>query len=132
MWLVRYNKSDQFYSLNLTYTTNGRRDLLALAFSRRASCIVPLPSGLRRPLPPPASAIRLRRRAGRRCRFPYFAGQPYWLRGAGVEAWTAEENKVFEKALAQIDRDTLNWWELVAAMLPRKTVLDVVNHYKDL
>ncbi|KAG8054717.1 hypothetical protein GUJ93_ZPchr0001g31014 [Zizania palustris] len=64
--------------------------------------------------------------------FPYFAGQPYWLRGAGAEAWTAEENKVFEKALAQIDRDALNRWELVAAMLPRKTVLDVVNHYKDL
>ncbi|KAL5220328.1 hypothetical protein ABZP36_025041 [Zizania latifolia] len=62
--------------------------------------------------------------------FPYSAGQE--RRGAGADAWTAEENKVFEKALAQIDRDAPNRWELVAAMLPRKTVMDVVNHYKDL
>ncbi|KAG8047082.1 hypothetical protein GUJ93_ZPchr0008g11424 [Zizania palustris] len=78
------------------------------------------------PLPSAAEAFR------EALLFPYFGGQPYWLRGAGVEAWTAEENKVFEKALARIDRDALNRWELVAAMLPRKTVLDVVNHYKDL
>ncbi|KAF0918490.1 hypothetical protein E2562_024264 [Oryza meyeriana var. granulata] len=65
-----------------------------------------------------------------------FPGQPFWYlqerRGAGADAWTAEENKVFEKALAQIDRDAPNRWELVAAMLPRKTVMDVANHYSDL
>uniref|UniRef100_A0A0E0JR62 Transcription factor MYBS1 n=1 Tax=Oryza punctata TaxID=4537 RepID=A0A0E0JR62_ORYPU len=67
---------------------------------------------------------------------PYFPGQPCWYlqerRGPGAEAWSAEENKVFEKALAQVDRDSPNRWEMVAAMLPRKTVIDVVNHYRDL
>uniref|UniRef100_A0A0D9V7X1 Transcription factor MYBS1 n=1 Tax=Leersia perrieri TaxID=77586 RepID=A0A0D9V7X1_9ORYZ len=69
---------------------------------------------------------------------PYFAGQPCWYfqerrGGAGAgDVWTAEENKVFEKALAQVDRDAPNRWELVASMLPRKTVIDVVNHYRDL
>ncbi|KAG8069652.1 hypothetical protein GUJ93_ZPchr0006g43683 [Zizania palustris] len=67
-------------------------------------------------LPPPSTAEAFREALP----FPYFARKPYWLHGAGAEAWTAEENKVFEKALAQIDRDELNRWELVATMLPRR------------
>ncbi|EMS49234.1 Transcription factor MYB1R1 [Triticum urartu] len=66
---------------------------------------------------------------------PYFAGQPCWAvqperRGGG--AWTLEENKVFEEALAAIDLDAPDRWEMVALMLPRKTVADVVNHYRAL
>lgn len=70
---------------------------------------------------------------------PCFSGQPscFWqdrladFGGIGDE-WTAEENKLFEEALARIDRNAPDKWERVAAMLPRKTVVDVVNHYHDL
>ncbi|KAK3162505.1 hypothetical protein QOZ80_1BG0090320 [Eleusine coracana subsp. coracana] len=68
-----------------------------------------------------------------------FSGQSCWpwpdrhAGGVGVgDTWTAEENKVFEKALAMIDRNAPDRWEKVAAMLPRKTVADVVDHYNDL
>ncbi|KAM0879539.1 hypothetical protein ACQ4PT_034165 [Festuca glaucescens] len=65
---------------------------------------------------------------------PYFSGQPCWLvperRGGG--AWTLEENKVFEEALAAIDLDAPDRWEMVALMLPRKTAADVVDHYRAL
>lgn len=56
----------------------------------------------------------------------------FWRRGGGGDAWTAEENKLFEKALALIDRNAPDRWEKVAEMLPRKTVDDVMNHYHDL
>lgn len=52
--------------------------------------------------------------------------------GRRGDAWTAEENKLFEQALAQIDRNAPDRWEKVAAVLPRKTVADVMNHYNDL
>ncbi|KAL6614146.1 hypothetical protein ACP70R_036416 [Stipagrostis hirtigluma subsp. patula] len=69
-----------------------------------------------------------------------FSGQPCWYLpgrragggGGGGDVWTAEENKVFESALAQIDRNAPDRWERVAAMLPRKTVFDVEKHYNDL
>ncbi|XP_025815077.1 transcription factor DIVARICATA-like isoform X2 [Panicum hallii] len=70
---------------------------------------------------------------------PCFSGQPscFWQdRHAGFggrwDEWTAEENKLFEEALARVDRNAPDRWEKVAAMLPRKTVVDVVNHYNDL
>ncbi|OEL29610.1 Transcription factor DIVARICATA [Dichanthelium oligosanthes] len=70
---------------------------------------------------------------------PCFSVQPscFWQdRHAGFagrgDEWTAAENKVFEEALAQIDRNALDRWEKVAAMLPRKTAIDVENHYHDL
>ncbi|XP_047055128.1 transcription factor DIVARICATA-like [Lolium rigidum] len=65
---------------------------------------------------------------------PYFSGQPCWVvpeRRAGG-AWTLEENKVFEEALAAIDLDAPDRWEMVALMLPRKTAADVVDHYRAL
>lgn len=46
--------------------------------------------------------------------------------------WTHEENKIFENALAHYDRDTTDRWHRVAAMIPGKTVADVMKHYKDL
>ncbi|XP_062180960.1 transcription factor DIVARICATA-like [Phragmites australis] len=67
---------------------------------------------------------------------PYFAGQAGgWFlqdRRAGPGAWTLEENKMFERALARVDWDAPDRWERVAAMLPGKTVADVVAHYDDL
>ncbi|CAL4960394.1 unnamed protein product [Urochloa decumbens] len=69
---------------------------------------------------------------------PFFSGQPSCLwqeRHAGFggrgDEWTAEENKVFEEALARFDRSP-DKWEKVAAMLPRKSIADVMSHYHDL
>ncbi|KAF8775293.1 hypothetical protein HU200_004699 [Digitaria exilis] len=72
---------------------------------------------------------------------PCFYGQPscFWQErhasgfgGRGGDEWTPEENKVFEQALAGIDRNAPDRWERVASMLPRKTAADVENHYYDL
>lgn len=46
--------------------------------------------------------------------------------------WTHEENKLFENALALHDKDTPDRWLKVAAMIPGKTVEDVMKQYKDL
>ncbi|KAL2898764.1 Transcription factor DIVARICATA [Bienertia sinuspersici] len=46
--------------------------------------------------------------------------------------WTQAENKVFENALAVYDKDTPDRWQKVAAMLPGKTVGDVIKQYKEL
>lgn len=46
--------------------------------------------------------------------------------------WTAAENKAFESALALYDRDTPDRWRKVAAMVPGKTVTDVMRQYKEL
>ncbi|CAH9074119.1 unnamed protein product [Cuscuta epithymum] len=46
--------------------------------------------------------------------------------------WTAAENKAFENALALYDKDTPDRWRKVAAMVPGKTVLDVMRQYKEL
>ncbi|XAR68849.1 hypothetical protein NMG60_11000235 [Bertholletia excelsa] len=46
--------------------------------------------------------------------------------------WTPEENKQFENALALFDKDTPDRWYNVAAMIPGKTVSDVIKQYKEL
>ncbi|KAL2333332.1 hypothetical protein Fmac_014545 [Flemingia macrophylla] len=46
--------------------------------------------------------------------------------------WTREENKKFESALAIYDKDTPDRWLRVAAMLPGKTVHDVIKQYREL
>ncbi|AQK86192.1 MYB transcription factor [Zea mays] len=68
---------------------------------------------------------------------PYFAGQAAggWFlpdRRAGPGAWTLEENKMFERALARVDWDAPDRWERVAALLPGRTASDVAAHYDDL
>ncbi|GJN35279.1 hypothetical protein PR202_gb24032 [Eleusine coracana subsp. coracana] len=50
----------------------------------------------------------------------------------GGVAWTTEEEKLFERALARVDADAPDRWERIAAIMPGKTVADVVNHYKHL
>lgn len=46
--------------------------------------------------------------------------------------WTPQENKQFENALAVYDKDTPDRWIKVAAMIPGKTVGDVIKQYKEL
>lgn len=46
--------------------------------------------------------------------------------------WTPEENKRFENALALFDKDTPDRWYNVAAMIPGKTVSDVIKQYQEL
>ncbi|KAJ1411296.1 SANT/Myb domain [Sesbania bispinosa] len=46
--------------------------------------------------------------------------------------WTPEENKRFESALALFDKDTPDRWVKVAAMVPGKTVGDVIKQYREL
>uniref|UniRef100_A0A6V7QTL6 Uncharacterized protein n=1 Tax=Ananas comosus var. bracteatus TaxID=296719 RepID=A0A6V7QTL6_ANACO len=45
-------------------------------------------------------------------------------------AWTQEENKAFEEALARLDRDDPDRWARVAAAIPGKTEGDVIAHYR--
>uniref|UniRef100_A0A7N0U3S8 Uncharacterized protein n=2 Tax=Kalanchoe fedtschenkoi TaxID=63787 RepID=A0A7N0U3S8_KALFE len=46
--------------------------------------------------------------------------------------WSHEENKMFENALAVYDKDSPDRWQKVAAMIPGKTVGDVVKQYEEL
>ncbi|GMI65865.1 hypothetical protein like AT2G38090 [Hibiscus trionum] len=46
--------------------------------------------------------------------------------------WSPEENKCFENALALYDKDTPERWFKVAAMVPGKTVGDVIQQYREL
>ncbi|EOA21380.1 hypothetical protein CARUB_v10001741mg [Capsella rubella] len=47
--------------------------------------------------------------------------------------WTVEENKRFEKALAFLDdKDNPESWFKIAALIPGKTVADVIQRYKEL
>lgn len=46
--------------------------------------------------------------------------------------WTREENKEFERALAMFDEHEPDRWVKVAAMIPGKSVFDVIKQYKEL
>lgn len=46
--------------------------------------------------------------------------------------WTREEDKIFENALAIHDKNTTDRWEKVAQMIPWRSVIDVMNKYKEL
>ncbi|KAL3373321.1 hypothetical protein AABB24_005355 [Solanum stoloniferum] len=46
--------------------------------------------------------------------------------------WTKEENKQFESAIAIYDEKTPDRWFKVAALIPGKSVIDVMNQYKAL
>ncbi|KAM7496474.1 hypothetical protein LguiA_020888 [Lonicera macranthoides] len=46
--------------------------------------------------------------------------------------WTPAENKLFENALAKFDKETPDRWQKVAAMVPGKSVADVMKQYKEL
>ncbi|KAG9143485.1 hypothetical protein Leryth_016475 [Lithospermum erythrorhizon] len=55
-----------------------------------------------------------------------------WLDDSKSTKWTVSENKAFENALAVYDKDTPDRWHKVAAMVPGKSVLDVMRQYKEL
>lgn len=55
-----------------------------------------------------------------------------YLRDSGCSKWTAEENKRFENALALFDGDTPDRWLKIAAVIPGKSVGDVVKQYREL
>lgn len=55
-----------------------------------------------------------------------------WLFEEGMGKWTHEENKMFENALAVYDKDTPDRWHKVAAMIPGKTVGEIIRHYENL
>lgn len=48
------------------------------------------------------------------------------------DIWTKEENKEFERALAIVDEKTPDRWLKVTAMIPGKSVWDVITQYKKL
>ncbi|KAA8516321.1 hypothetical protein F0562_016614 [Nyssa sinensis] len=62
----------------------------------------------------------------------YFQNSNWLFEESLGTQWTAEENKEFEKALALFDKDTPDRWHNVAAMIPGKTVNDVIKHYREL
>jgi hypothetical protein len=51
---------------------------------------------------------------------------------AQTTEWTKEENKMFERALAIFDEHEPDIWLKVAAMIPGKTVNDVIKQYQKL
>lgn len=62
-----------------------------------------------------------------------YISQANWLLDESKEAkWTAAENKLFENALAVYDKETPDRWQKVAALIPGKTVTDVIKQYREL
>lgn len=51
--------------------------------------------------------------------------------GSG-RAWTAKENKAFEKALAVYDKDMPDRWSNVARVVGSRTAEEVKKHYEEL
>ncbi|KAK6130980.1 hypothetical protein DH2020_035284 [Rehmannia glutinosa] len=52
--------------------------------------------------------------------------------GSKNSTWTAKQNKVFEDALANYDKDTPEWWQNLARAVGGKTVEEVKRHYQKL
>lgn len=62
----------------------------------------------------------------------YMQNSPWFVLANQSTEWTREENKKFESALAIYDEKTPDRWLKVAAMIPGKTVWDVIKQYKEL
>ncbi|KAF7845396.1 transcription factor DIVARICATA-like [Senna tora] len=62
----------------------------------------------------------------------YLQNSNWLFQESKAAKWTPEENKRFENALALFDKDTPDRWLKVAAMLPGKTVDDVIKQYREL
>jgi hypothetical protein len=61
----------------------------------------------------------------------HYASRSNWFLGA-PRGWTAEENKLFERALAALDDLRCPDWGKVAQAIPGRTVGEIVNHYRSL
>lgn len=46
--------------------------------------------------------------------------------------WSKEENKMFERAIAMFDEEIPDRWQRIAAMIPGKSVSDVMEQYSEL
>lgn len=62
----------------------------------------------------------------------YVSNSNWFLQQNQSTSWTKEENKRFESALAIYSESTPDRWIKVAAMIPGKTVLDVIKQYEEL
>ncbi|XP_024026725.1 transcription factor DIVARICATA-like [Morus notabilis] len=62
----------------------------------------------------------------------YISNSNWLMEDSKGARWTAAENKLFENALAVFDKETPDRWHNVAAMIPGKTVSDVIKKYKEL
>ncbi|CAN1150709.1 Transcription factor DIVARICATA [Linum perenne] len=62
----------------------------------------------------------------------YLSSTDMLIEDGKITKWTRAENKLFENALALYDKDTPDRWQKVAALIPGKTVGDVINQYKEL
>lgn len=63
---------------------------------------------------------------------PVISNSPRWLMHNSNSTWTKEENETFEIALAIFDEESPDRWFKVAAMIPSKSVYDVINQYRQL
>lgn len=62
-----------------------------------------------------------------------YIGNSNWLFEESQDTiWTPDENKKFENALAVYDPETPDRWRKVAALIPGKTVGDVIKQYREL
>ncbi|KAF7132405.1 hypothetical protein RHSIM_Rhsim09G0172100 [Rhododendron simsii] len=64
--------------------------------------------------------------------FSYFSDWNMYQQESRITKWTKEENKRFERALAIFDEKTPDRWLKVAAMIPGKSVPDVIRQYQEL
>ncbi|KAH7548196.1 hypothetical protein ACOSP7_032433 [Xanthoceras sorbifolium] len=62
----------------------------------------------------------------------YMSNSNWFLEESQGSSWTREENKRFESALAVYGESTPDRWMKVAAMIPGKTVFDVIKQYREL
>ncbi|XP_027110574.1 transcription factor DIVARICATA isoform X1 [Coffea arabica] len=62
----------------------------------------------------------------------YLSNSGWLVEESKSTKWTPAENKAFENALAVFDKDTPDRWQKVAAVVPGKTVMDVIRQYKEL
>ncbi|CAK7324915.1 unnamed protein product [Dovyalis caffra] len=62
----------------------------------------------------------------------YFQNSNWLFQESSGTKWTTEENKQFENALALYDKDTPDRWLKVAALIPGKTVGDIIKQYREL
>lgn len=63
---------------------------------------------------------------------PYFSNSSLFVDESRSSRWTPTENKLFENALALFDEKTPDRWQKVAAMVPGKSVGDVMRQYREL
>ncbi|KAA8536096.1 hypothetical protein F0562_028574 [Nyssa sinensis] len=57
------------------------------------------------------------------------ASSPLSSRRSG-SSWTPHQNKLFEKALAQFDKDTADRWQNIARAVGGKSAEEVKRHYE--